>query len=272
MQNIIQQIPLSKLVPHPDNPNQMTGSTFAKLLRNIERTGRYEPLIVRPFRKRKGRFQIINGHHRFKALKKLGKRKADAIVWDVDDEQTDILLATLNRLSGSDVLAKKVALLKRLTEKMNARQLARLLPKTPGQIKRLIDLKMPNASVKLSSGAFANPLVFFVNEKQQQVIKNALSLANSSFRAERSGVEESIQTVFRPPQQKRGTACPPRDRHAVQTDPSAALGVTAGHRLARTGRVIPTKSTKAAGNAAALTVIAQHFLDTTRPEDEDNED
>jgi ParB family chromosome partitioning protein len=118
----------------------MSGSTFAKLVRNIERTGRYEPLIVRPYRRKKGRFQIINGHHRLEAIKKLGKRKAEVIVWDVDDEQTDILLATLNRLSGSDIVAKKIALLKRLTGKMNARQLGRLLPQTPGQIKKLTAL------------------------------------------------------------------------------------------------------------------------------------
>ena len=93
MQNTIQQIALYKLVAHPDNPNKMSVSTFAKLVRNIERTGRYEPLIVRRYRKRKGRFQIINGHHRFKAIKKLGHKSVDAIVWDVDDEQTDILLA-----------------------------------------------------------------------------------------------------------------------------------------------------------------------------------
>ena len=45
----------------------------------------------------------------------------DVIVWDVYDEQTDILLVTLNRLSGSDELARKIALLKRLTEKTNKR-------------------------------------------------------------------------------------------------------------------------------------------------------
>jgi len=212
MQNTIQQIALYKLVAHPDNPNKMTGSTFAKLVRNIERTGRYEPLIVRRYRKRKGRFQIINGHHRFKALRKLGKRNADVIVWDVDDEQTDILLATLNRLSGSDVLAKKIALLKRLTDKMNARQLGKLLPQTPGQIKRLIDLKMPKAPA--AAGSFANPLVFFVNDKQQGAIETAMSLA-------RQGQDAK---------------------------------------------------TKAARNAAALTMIAEHFLEATRRENENNED
>ena len=170
----IQSVALGKLIAHRDNPNKMSSSTFAKLLRNIERSGRYEPLIVRPYRKRKGRFQIINGHHRLKAIRELGHKKADVIVWDVDDEQTDILLATLNRLSGSDELAKRIALLKRLTAKTAARQLGKLLPQTPGQIKRLLELKMPKAPARAGTHAFANPLVFFVNGKQKEVIEAAL--------------------------------------------------------------------------------------------------
>lgn len=176
----IKQIALGKLVAHPDHPNKMSSSTLAKLVRNIERSGRCEPLIVRPFRKSKGRFQIINGHHRLKALEKLGRDKADVIVWNVDDEQTDILLATLNRLKGSDEPAKKIALLKRLTEKTAARDLAKLLPQTPGQIKRLIELKMPKKPVKAATSSFAKPLFFFVDKKQQDVIGKALTLAGEN--------------------------------------------------------------------------------------------
>jgi len=174
MANSIQSIPLDKLVEHPDNPNRMSSSTLAKLVRNIKRTGRYEPLIVRPHPKRKRRFEIINGHHRCRALRQLGFDKADVIVWDVDDEQADIYLATLNRLSGSDQLAGKIALLKRLTEKMNARRLGRLLPQTPGQIKRLINLRphgpLAPKGARPSARHMANPMVFFVADEQKATI------------------------------------------------------------------------------------------------------
>jgi ParB-like chromosome segregation protein Spo0J len=43
----IKSIALSKLVAHPDNPNVMSEATFRKLVRNIERTGLYEPIVVR---------------------------------------------------------------------------------------------------------------------------------------------------------------------------------------------------------------------------------
>ncbi len=177
MTNSIQSIALDKLEFHPDNPNKQSKVNFAKLVRNIERTGRYEPLIVRPCVKKAGRFQIINGHHRCQALVRLGYEKGDCIIWDINDEETDILLTTLNRLGGSDQLGKKLKLLKRLNKRLESRELAKLLPQTPKQIERLINLKKPSAPAKINANYFANPLVFFVNDTQQQQIEKALSLA-----------------------------------------------------------------------------------------------
>ncbi|MGB2807104.1 MAG: ParB/RepB/Spo0J family partition protein [Sedimentisphaerales bacterium] len=175
MTNSIQSIALDKLEFHPDNPNKQSRVIFSKLVRNIERTGRYEPLIVRPCLKKAGRFQIINGHHRCQALVRLGYETADCIVWDIDDEQTDILLATLNRLGGSDQLGKKLKLLKQLNKKMSTGELTKLLPQTAKQIERLAHLKRPGAPAKMNAKCFANPLVFFVNDTQQQQIEKALS-------------------------------------------------------------------------------------------------
>lgn len=176
MTNTVQTIGLDKLVAHPDNPNKMSRGNFAKLVRNIEKGGRYEPLIVRPSPYEDGFFQILNGHHRLEALAKLGHKSADVIVWNVDDEQADILLATLNRLGGSDELSKKILLLRRLNKKLNSVELAKLLPQTTKQIERLVNLKMPEMPAKINTTSFATPMVFFVNDAQKQIIENAMSL------------------------------------------------------------------------------------------------
>jgi ParB/RepB/Spo0J family partition protein len=175
MINKIESIAIDKLVAHPDNPNRMSKANFAKLVRNIERTGRYEPLIVRPCPGVPGSFQIINGHHRWQALAQLGYETADAVVWDIDDAQTNILLATLNRLGGSDILAKKLALLKKLTHQIQAKELAKLLPQTAKQIERLTHLKLPSAPAEPKP--FATPCVFFLNDEQLADIEDALFLA-----------------------------------------------------------------------------------------------
>jgi len=196
MKNGIQSISVDKLIPHPDNPNKMSKANFDKLVRNIQRTGRYEPLVVRPCPDARGTrvdgrvgasprpesqcasvFQIINGHHRWQALKELGHKTVDAVVWDIDDHEADILLATLNRLCGRDTLEKKLALLKRLNKQLAARELAKLLPQTAKQIERLANLKLPAAPATMAANHFANPLVFFVNDTQQRIIERAMSVA-----------------------------------------------------------------------------------------------
>lgn len=180
-------IAIDKLTCHPDNPNRMSKANFNKLVRNIERAGRYEPLIVRPDPKDKDRFQIINGHHRAKALAKLGREKADCIIWDVDDEQTQILLATLNRLSGSDVPVRKIALLKKLAARFETKQLSRLLPYPAKQLERLatLDIRQLKMAQRTDSAeCFVNPLVFFVSNEQKQAIETALELAGADIKAD----------------------------------------------------------------------------------------
>lgn len=248
----IQSIALDRLIAHPDNPNRMSSSSFAKLVRNIEQTGRYEPLIVRPYRKRhressiehressvenRARFQIINGYHRWQALRQLGYKRADVIVWDVDDDQADLLLATLNRLLGSDELSRKISLLKKLSKKMNARELSKLIPQTPGQIKRLVNLRIPKAPAKIPSdkwakpslAGFANPLVFFVTDEQKKVIEEALLFARVRCRSFAEHRESSVE-----------------------------------HRA--------SSLTRAEAKAETLTLIAQHFIDTNVQGYDENED
>jgi ParB-like chromosome segregation protein Spo0J len=172
----IRRIPLDRLVPHPGHPNRMSRATFAKLVRNMERTGCYEPLVVRPCPGRRGFFQIIHGHHRCEALRTLGHKLAEAVVWNVSDAETDILLATLNRLSGRDMLDKKLALLRRLSATLAPRELAQLLPQTRGQLERLIHAK-PARVPSRTGRVFATPIVFFADEAQEQVVAQALAQA-----------------------------------------------------------------------------------------------
>jgi len=169
----IQSIELARLIPHPDNPNQMSSATFARLVRNIKRTGCYEPIVARLHPEQPGFFQIINGHHRCRALAKLNYQQADVLVWDVDDEQTDILLATLNRLAGRDELSAKLKLLRRLNERFETRELSRLVPHTAAQIQKLTNLRRPDSPIP-SKEPLARSMVFFLDAAQHAVVERAL--------------------------------------------------------------------------------------------------
>jgi len=75
------------------------------------------------------------------------------------------------------VLDKKLALLKKLTSRMQTAELAKLLPQSASQLERLTNLKPPTSPAKADVAAFATPLVFFVNNDQLKTIEEALSLA-----------------------------------------------------------------------------------------------
>ena len=112
----VEMIAMEKLVPHPMNANVMGAGVREKLRRHIERTGRYEPLVVRRHPARAGCFELINGHHRKRVLEELGHKKAACVVWEVDDAETLMLLATVNRLSGRDAGNKRLELLEALAK------------------------------------------------------------------------------------------------------------------------------------------------------------
>jgi len=178
--NSIRSIRLDKLTGHPDNPNRQSGVNFRKLVSNIKRSGLYEPIVVRPHPKKKGYFQIINGYHRCKALRKGGYKEADCVVWDVDDEQTDIYLSTLNRLGGRDEIEKKLVLLRRLNKNLEVSELGKFLPGTAKQIELLSKLGRPKprlAEAKIRKKCFAKAMVFFLDSGQRQIVENALSAA-----------------------------------------------------------------------------------------------
>jgi ParB/RepB/Spo0J family partition protein len=176
----IESIGISKLIAHPANPNRMSGSAFSKLTAHIERTGNYEPVIVRPHQQRTGCYEIINGHHRVRALRKLGSETCDCIVWQVDDAETLVLLGTLNRLSGHDVLEKKAELIKSLSERFSTKDLAKRLPDTKRAIERLKNLKVPAKPAAGEHKTFLNPLIFFLTDEQKQAVTEAIAAATEA--------------------------------------------------------------------------------------------
>ncbi len=133
----LHDIPTELLVAHPENSNFMGAEMLKKLRRHMGRTGRYEPLTVRPHPCEEGKFQVINGHNRLRALRALNYQTARCVVWSLDDDQTRLYLATLNRLSGSDVPERRAALLENLLATFDTNELSTLLPDDRKQIEEL---------------------------------------------------------------------------------------------------------------------------------------
>lgn len=171
-------LPIRRLCPHPSNCNRMSEAAFNKLVRHLEQTGHYEPIVVRTHPFRDGSWQILNGRHRVRALSRLGRTHADCVVFAADDAQALVYLATLNKLSGRDNIHKKCRLIERLCTHFDSRQLARLLPDSRTAIERLDGMarRQPLPPPRAAK-PFLLPLTFFVTEPQHRLISEAFDKA-----------------------------------------------------------------------------------------------
>jgi ParB-like chromosome segregation protein Spo0J len=214
----LQWIPLDALQAHPENSNRMPARLMEKLKSHIQRTGLYEPLVVRPLPhlapgehtggntreeaplavqppvySRGANYQILNGHHRAAVLRELGHTHARCDVWEVDDREARVLLATLNRLEGRDDPAARARLVARLAESASADDLARLLPEPPDAVERLLRLAQPPPAPLDPDMVThpARPMTFFLTEEQHDLVSEALREIKRGTRNSERGVNTS---------------------------------------------------------------------------------
>ena len=169
----IQEIALDKLRGHRHNANVMRPDLLAKLAGHVERSGRYPPLIVRPI---EDGYEIIDGHHRLEVLRRLGHATARCVAWEVDEQESLVLLATLNRLQGQDDPKRRAALVGRLAGGMDSKLLGRLLPEQKHQLEKLMSLNRPAPLLRDPKGLERMPAVvhFFLMETQRNELERVL--------------------------------------------------------------------------------------------------
>jgi len=180
-------IPLGDLLPHPLNSNVMPEDFQAKLRAHIKRTGRYPFLVVRPHPAEPGKYQVLDGHHRVAVLHDLGHVEVRCDVWDVDDREAKLLLATLNRLQGQDQPRKRAELVHELLAEMNVQDLGGLLPETDKQLEELhalLEFPAEEVAALLAEQAeeaekvLPRVMTFVVTPEQEEVIEQAVELAS----------------------------------------------------------------------------------------------
>lgn len=112
-------VSLADIVPARLNANRMTDDDFNALVRNIEKTGGLSSAITCYKRSEDGKFVLISGEHRYKALLKGGYDKAPCIYTDENNLSRDEIIAlqtSHNSLHGSD----DKSILKRLFDEIQS--------------------------------------------------------------------------------------------------------------------------------------------------------
>src|SRR5215207_5209646 len=96
----LRELPVSSVVPNPLQPRtQINEAELVELTASIEASGLLQPVIVRP---RNGKYELIAGERRWRAVQRLGWSKIPAVVKDVDD-QTLLTLALIENLQRDDL-------------------------------------------------------------------------------------------------------------------------------------------------------------------------
>jgi ParB-like chromosome segregation protein Spo0J len=180
-------LPVGALVPHPMNANVLPEDLREKLAAHIRATGRYPHLIVRPHPEQPEKYELIDGHHRLLVLRELGHREVRCDVWDVNDREAKLLLATLNRLEGQDLPMRRAQLIHELLGEMNLADLAGLLPETEKQLEELHSLlefpaediaALLDAEADAAERVLPRVMSFVVTPDQEQAIEEAVELAS----------------------------------------------------------------------------------------------
>jgi ParB family transcriptional regulator, chromosome partitioning protein len=138
------ELPIGNVIPNPFQPrSQMDEGALVELTASIEASGLLQPVVVRP---RNGKFELIAGERRWRAIQRLGWAKIPAVVKDVDD-QTLLTLALIENLQRNDLSAiDEAAGYQRLGEEFNLPQaeIARLVGRNRSTVANLLRLlKLP---------------------------------------------------------------------------------------------------------------------------------
>ncbi len=170
-------LPIVSLVHAPFNPNEMDSAMEDRLLASVRRFGVVENLVVRPIGD--GRYEVLAGNQRLRALQSDGAETAPCVVADVDDTDARLLAQAMNAIQGEDDPAAKASLLRELLRHMSAEEVMALLPESAEALSSLSELGSIGLDVHLAGWetrrrAKLRHMTFQLTPEQLVVVKSAL--------------------------------------------------------------------------------------------------
>lgn len=99
-EDALRELPVADISPNPLQPRRTFDETaLQELADSIRASGLLQPVVVRP---RDGRYELIAGERRWRAVQRLGWQKVPAVIKEVDDT-TLLTLALIENLQRDDL-------------------------------------------------------------------------------------------------------------------------------------------------------------------------
>lgn len=99
---------VNQLVPFENHPfRPYTENKMDEMVASIQEHGILSPLLIRPLST--GKYEIISGHNRWEAAKRIGLREVPAVIKELDDETAAIMMVDANFNQREEVLPSEKA-------------------------------------------------------------------------------------------------------------------------------------------------------------------
>jgi ParB family chromosome partitioning protein len=181
----LRELPVGSVQPNPFQPRtQMNEAELVELTASIEASGLLQPVIVRP---RNGKYELIAGERRWRAVQRLGWPKIPAVVKEVDDP-TLLTLALIENLQRDNLSAMdEAAGYQRLSEEFQLPQaeIARMVGRDRSTIANLLRLlRLPEEVKQLvhqSKLTEGHARALLTISDQQELVRMALQAAEEGW-------------------------------------------------------------------------------------------
>jgi ParB/RepB/Spo0J family partition protein len=107
----VEWVPIDSIKPNKYNPNRQDKEVFDLLKKSIQQDGFTQPVIVR-----RDTNEIVDGEHRWRALKELDQSEVPVVFVDMSDEQMRVATLRHNRARGEEDFESVVKIINEIQE------------------------------------------------------------------------------------------------------------------------------------------------------------
>ena len=238
-----QLIDVKAIGPNPQQPRKtFSAEELAELAQSIKENGLLQPLLLRPAPKTPGKYELVAGERRLRAVQKLGWKEVPAVTREVDDDALLVLalvenlqreaLNPMEEAEGYHVLMDNHGL--------SHAQIGRSVGKSRSTVANMVRLLQLPASVRkyveagsLTSGHARALLALDDQEEMAGLARKAITGGWSVREMERNAGVRSVKKTKR----LKSRTYKHRDPvvRALEEDLRAALATKASVRLRRSG-------------------------------------
>ena len=236
-----QLVGVKSIGPNPQQPRK-TFSTeeLTELAQSIKENGLLQPLLIRPAPRAPGKYELVAGERRLRAVQKLGWKQVPAVIREVDDD-TLLVLALVENLQREALNPMEEAEgYQALMDKhgLSHAQIGRSVGKSRSTVANMVRLLQLPASVRAYveagslTGGHARALLVLDDEKR--IVALAREAINQGWSVREMEGHAGIESEKKKPRRRTSKRRDPIVR-ALEEDLRAVLATKATVRLRRGG-------------------------------------